>query len=617
MLSSQEYKEICALRRQGWSVSAIARCLGRDRKTVRAYLKGERNVGARAVRHSEFFRFASYCQQRLDDDPHLRANVLHSEIVELGYGGAYSTFTRALRRHLTRPCCALCQRGRAGPPCGTVEDVQFDWVQLPAPPVEWDCGSQAYLLMGSLTRSGRWRATLAATNDLPHCVEAMDQVLRRLGGTGERWLFDRTPPVCSPAGKVTAAFHEIATYYAASIAIRPQTGPSIPATRARRSVVLHWWDTTADDLGLQAAQDSLDRLAERSDGRRQRADRDAWALLPLPSKPFPARICVQRRVDLHGLVSFEGNFYLLPAGLAGSEVGIRRRLDEPHLSMTTTHGAVIACFLRAPRGQAARSPGTAAPSLWNDPPGPPARRRRPARQAESPAHAPGPPWPRPRPCPGPTTSSPPDRSLAPRSRRRIRLSHAEPVSAPRIHSNRSGPPRTAEHPSTVLHPGPATTVTPPSGKAVPAARGRALNRAAPDPVGDRCRCPGGTSTAAGPAVGGRAPLPSNPERSATAPGTPSSAARAHTTTARSATAPRAAGLTPTASPTGVQARRATSCLDRSRPHRAVGERRAAEYRHMSDGGSTRGRRGTAPTSRTATDRARAPATGTRIPISPS
>ncbi|MEV6209147.1 IS21 family transposase [Kitasatospora sp. NPDC051914] len=360
MLSSEEYKEICALRRQGWSVSAIAHRLGRDRKTVRAYLKGERTVGVRAVPHNEFFRFIPYCQQRLDDDPHLRANVLHSEIVELGYGGAYSTFTRALRRHLTRPCCELCHRGR-GPTCGTVEDVQFDWVQLPAPPAEWDCGRQAYLLMGSLTRSGRWRAALTATNDLPHCVEAVDQVLRRLGGTGERWLFDRTPPVCSPAGKVTAAFQEIANYYAASIAIRPQMGPSIPATRARRSVVLHWWDTTADDLGVQTAQDSLDRLAERSDGWRRRADCDAWALLPLPSKPFPARICVQRRVDLHGLVPFEGNFYLLPAGLVGSEVGIRWRLDEPHLSITTTHGAVIACFLRAPRGAGRTIAGRSGP----------------------------------------------------------------------------------------------------------------------------------------------------------------------------------------------------------------------------------------------------------------
>lgn len=350
MLSPEDYKEIRALRRQGWSVSAIARRLGRDRKTVRAYVRGERTAGVRAVRPSEFFRFVPYCRQRLDEDPHLQANALHREIVELGYTGAYSTFTRALRTHLTRPACGCCRPGTDRPVCGTVEDVQFDWVQLPAPPVEWDCGARAYVLVGSLTRSGRWRAGLAAADDLPHYVEAVDQVLRRLGGTGARWLFDRTPPVCSPAGKVAATFHEIATYYGASIAIRPQTGPSVPAARARRAVVLHWWDTAADDVGMQEAQDSLDRLAERSDSWRRRAEGDVRLLLPLPSKPFPARVRVQRTVGPHGSVSFEGNHYMLPACLAGSEVGIRRRLDEPYLSVTTPHGAVIACFPRAPRG---------------------------------------------------------------------------------------------------------------------------------------------------------------------------------------------------------------------------------------------------------------------------
>ncbi|MFH8386770.1 Mu transposase domain-containing protein [Kitasatospora sp. NPDC018058] len=298
----------------------------------------------------EFLQFVPYCQQRLDDDPHLQAKVLHGEIVELGYNRAYSTFTRALRRHLTRPRCGPCHRGRAGPGCGTLEDVQFDWVQLPAAPVERDRGRETYLLMGSLTRSGRWRAVLADTDDLPHYVEALDQVLRRLGGTGERWLFDRTRPVCSTAGKVTAVFHEIAIHYGASIAIRPQMGAPGPVVRAHRSVVLHWWNTAANELGVQAAQDSLDRLTERSDGWHRRVSCKARALLPLPSKPFPARIGVQRRVDPHGLVSFEGNFYLLPPGLAGNEVGIRRRLDEPHLSITTTRGAVIARFPRAPRG---------------------------------------------------------------------------------------------------------------------------------------------------------------------------------------------------------------------------------------------------------------------------
>src|SRR5260370_704967 len=42
MLTQGESVEAHALRERGWSVSAIARHLGRDRKTIRAYLSGGR-----------------------------------------------------------------------------------------------------------------------------------------------------------------------------------------------------------------------------------------------------------------------------------------------------------------------------------------------------------------------------------------------------------------------------------------------------------------------------------------------------------------------------------------------------------------------------------------------
>ncbi len=47
MLSEEEHVEAAALKRQGWSVSAIARHLAATRKTVRAYLQGEREPGRR------------------------------------------------------------------------------------------------------------------------------------------------------------------------------------------------------------------------------------------------------------------------------------------------------------------------------------------------------------------------------------------------------------------------------------------------------------------------------------------------------------------------------------------------------------------------------------------
>ena len=47
MLTREDDIDVHALRRQGWTISAIARHLGRDRKTIRAYLAG-RQAGVRA-----------------------------------------------------------------------------------------------------------------------------------------------------------------------------------------------------------------------------------------------------------------------------------------------------------------------------------------------------------------------------------------------------------------------------------------------------------------------------------------------------------------------------------------------------------------------------------------
>jgi len=84
MLTREDDIDVHALRRQGWTISAIARHLGRDRKTIRAYLSG-RQAGARVRSLPDRFEaFAAYCAQRLKDDPHLWASALFDELLELG-----------------------------------------------------------------------------------------------------------------------------------------------------------------------------------------------------------------------------------------------------------------------------------------------------------------------------------------------------------------------------------------------------------------------------------------------------------------------------------------------------------------------------------------------------
>ena len=72
MLTREDDIDAHALHRQGWTITAIAAHLGRDRKTISGYLTGKTVAGVRARPGPDPFEaFAPYCAQRLADDPHL------------------------------------------------------------------------------------------------------------------------------------------------------------------------------------------------------------------------------------------------------------------------------------------------------------------------------------------------------------------------------------------------------------------------------------------------------------------------------------------------------------------------------------------------------------------
>lgn len=366
MLTREEDVDAHALRRQGWTISAIARHLGRDRKTIRGYLNGERTAGQRSPAPDAFAPFLPYCRQRLADDPHLWASTLFDEVVALGYDGAYSTFTRALRRHQVRPHCEPCHAstGRnvaviAHPPG---EEIQFDWLELPDPPGAWGVGGHAHLFVGALAHSGRWRAALSESEDFPHLVQALDEVVRKLGGTARRWRFDRMATVCYPSsGQVTAAFVAVAKYYGVGVDICPPRRGNRKGVveKMNHSAAQRWWRTVPDDLTVTQAQSGVDKLAARMDERRRKVDgmavtvaelADAEPMLTIPTRPFPADLEVVRTVSPQSLVSFDGNFYSVPPGLPGTQVHVRLRLGEDVLRIATTGRAVIAQHRQAPPG---------------------------------------------------------------------------------------------------------------------------------------------------------------------------------------------------------------------------------------------------------------------------
>jgi len=110
VISAQAALQARQLHADGWTVSAIARRLGHDRKTVRIYLAGVRDPGQPRAGTSDLFGSIDvYATGRLREDPHLSAAALHRELAALDYTGSYSALTRSLRQRGLLTDCSDCR----------------------------------------------------------------------------------------------------------------------------------------------------------------------------------------------------------------------------------------------------------------------------------------------------------------------------------------------------------------------------------------------------------------------------------------------------------------------------------------------------------------------------
>jgi transposase len=374
MITHGEDVEINALRKRGWSYAAIGRHIGRDWRTVKDYLEGKKEPGARRrAEPGALERFVPYLKARFDDDPHVWASALYDEVVEIGYPCSYPSFARQVRQAGLRPHCEACSgvRGRETVeiehPAG--EEIQWDWFERRRSP--W--GGTAYVLLGTLPYSGRTRGVVCPSTDQAHLVEAMDAVLRRLGGTARYWRVDRMSTVVVPAtGDVQASFAPVAKHYGAAVAVcPPRRGNRKGCVEAAvRFATGRWWRTLSAETP-EAAQASLDRFWATTGDARLRSPRGteepprdgsrprwptvgelaaAEPLLPLPAAPYPATIEVAVLVDHRATVAFRGNRYSVVPGMQGATVTLRHRLGTKALEIYSRPGVLLVTHRLAPAG---------------------------------------------------------------------------------------------------------------------------------------------------------------------------------------------------------------------------------------------------------------------------
>lgn len=316
------------LKRQGLSVSAIARKLGLDRKTVRRHLaKGMEPpvYGPRAPRPRQLTAYEPYLRERIAAWPELSGKRLLREIRELGYAGCYSLLTDFLRE-ARPPRPRPFERRFETPPGrqGQVDFAQFKTAFTDEPGV-----ARSLWLFTMILGHSRWLwGRFCATQDLQTVLRCHIDAFAAMGGAPSELLYDRMKTaVIGESAEGVVAYNPslvglLSHYGAVPRACRPyraQTKGKIerPYRYIREDFFLARSFRDLDDLNAQfeAWRTSIANARVHATTRRVVAEHFAQeqpALVAHPAVPYSAVLTIERRVSREGMVSVGGNLYSVP-----------------------------------------------------------------------------------------------------------------------------------------------------------------------------------------------------------------------------------------------------------------------------------------------------------------
>ena len=360
MLSERSSVDIHALKRQGMTISEIARRTNHDRKTIRAYLNGERQPGmrertipglvrrVRRLRHRETDRGPAPVggdAARRAATARLRGVVSDADAAD-SCPRAASGVHRVRARHQTR------KRGHRAPARGG-DPVRLGRDARSARALGFG-RKTAYVLVGSLAHSGVWRGVISPSMDTPHLLAAMTTLLALLGGLTKTWRFDRMRTVLDHrTGDLVPQFAAFAKHHGVTAVVcRPRSGNRKGVVeKNNHTATQRWWRTLPDDLTLEQAQASLNTFAAGQDDRRREGELGTTTasalfvnerLRPLPAVVFPVIITEERTATRQALIDWRGNRYSVPPELAAAKVEVRQRLGADIIDIATASGTVVA-----------------------------------------------------------------------------------------------------------------------------------------------------------------------------------------------------------------------------------------------------------------------------------
>lgn len=328
------------LKKQGLSISAIARKVGADRKTVRKYLElgleapiyGPRQPRARVIEPYE-----RDLQERVQAFPDLSGARLLREIRELGYNGGYTAVTDFLRE--VRPSRQTQFERRFETPPG--KQAQVDFAEFTVGFTDEPGVVRKVWLFSMVLGHSRWLwGRFVASQNLQSVLRRHTAAFSAMGGVPEEILYDRMKTAVigeDEAGVVTynASLVALLNHYgAAPRACQPYRAKTKgkverPFRYIRQDFFLARTFRNMDDLNAQFDIWRLEVANPRVHATTRRVVNAAFAeelpsLKPLPAMSYSAVLTVERRVSKEGMISVGGNLYSVP------DTTRRRTLEVQH-----------------------------------------------------------------------------------------------------------------------------------------------------------------------------------------------------------------------------------------------------------------------------------------------
>jgi len=372
---------ILDLHRQGLTVSAIARELGLDRKTVRKSIARGLEppvYGPRQPRKRLLDPFVLYLRERVTAYPGLTGRRLLRELRERGYEGGYTAVTDMVRE--IRPARPRVFEVRFETPPGAQAQVDFAQFQLQF--ADEPAMTRIVWLFSFVLGFSRliW-ARFVLHQDMQTVLRCHMAAFDAIGGIPDEILYDRmkTAVIGEADGSIVynRALIDFARHHGfqpkACRPYRAKTKGKVerPYRYIREDFFLARSFRNLDDLNAQLRH-WLDIVANpRVHATTQRVVNAAFAeekphLKMLPLAPFRSVLKLERRVSHEGMVSVGGNLYSVPDATRKRIVEVHTLADEVRIF---EDGALIAAHpVQEGRNQRRVAPGHRKMARIADPP---------------------------------------------------------------------------------------------------------------------------------------------------------------------------------------------------------------------------------------------------------